>query len=214
MKLYIFVCISFIFTITNGQKKEYPSIQRGDFPEGIYMTLEDVLNKTPSSTTELYFKTALKDDSVNPEKVYFFDKTNDQKVRKPVAVSYKGEMYFQIYRKYTNKDDRGFNPNAYSRFCKVLNYGRFLYFEENMSSAWAGGLLDVINSRTKLIGGNTKGIVLDLENKEFNLLQNCDDLNDFLFEHEIPSVPCDPSQYTIGDLRKEMDKINKPYSNH
>ncbi|AZA80752.1 hypothetical protein C1637_11990 [Chryseobacterium lactis] len=212
MKLYIFICIFLIFNIAAGQKKEYPSIKKGDFPEGIYMTLQDVLNKVPSSTEEVYFKACEKCDSINlPEKTFFYFKQKDKKVKIPLAVSHKGELYFQTYRKYTNRDDRGYDPDQYSRFCKVINYGRFIYFEENMRGTWSKAFLGAVSPLTYSINGRTKGIVLDVENKEFNILQNCDDLNDFLFEHEIPSIKCDPEKFNIGDLRKEIDKINTPY---
>lgn len=42
-------------------------------------------------------------DDVNlPEKAFFYFKNNNKKVKFPLAVSLKGEMYFQTYRKYTN----------------------------------------------------------------------------------------------------------------
>jgi len=72
MKSYILFCLLFIFNIAAGQEKEYQSIKKGDFPEGIYMTLEDVLNKKPSSTEEVYFKACEKCDSLDlPEKAFF-----------------------------------------------------------------------------------------------------------------------------------------------
>ncbi|RXM40514.1 hypothetical protein BOQ62_06045 [Chryseobacterium sp. CH21] len=72
MKLYIFSFLICIFNLTAAQEKQYQSIKKGDFPEGIYMTLEDVLNKKPSSTEEVYFKTCEKCDSIAmPEKAFF-----------------------------------------------------------------------------------------------------------------------------------------------
>ncbi|MGH1519833.1 hypothetical protein [Chryseobacterium sp. JK1] len=212
MKSYVVPIFFFIFSITFGQKKEYPSIKKGDFPEGIYMTLEDVLNKKPSSTEEVYFKSSQKTDSLTlPEKALFYEKQKDKRVRLPLAVSYKGEMYFQTYRKYTNRDDKGYDPDQYSRFCKVLNYGRFLYFEENMKGLWSKAFLGALTPVASSINGRTKGIVLDLENKEFNILQDCDDLNDFLFSHEFPSIACDSDKFTIKDLRAKINEINTPY---
>jgi hypothetical protein len=212
MKFSILFCLLFIFNIATGQEKEYQSIRKGDFPEGIYMTLEDVLNKKPSSTEELYFKTCKKCDSLDlPEKAFFYFKEKNKRVRIPLAVSHKGEMYFQTYRKYTNKKDNGYDPDQYSRFCRVLNYGRFIYFEENMKGLWSKAFLGALSPLTYSINGKTKGIVLDLENKEFNILQNCDDLNDFLSAHNIPEIQCNPEAYTIGDLRAKIEEINMPY---
>ncbi|MBV8328022.1 hypothetical protein [Chryseobacterium sp.] len=212
MKLYIFAFLFLIFNGITAQKKEYLSIKKGEFPEGIYMTLEEVLQKTPSSAEDIYFKTAVKNDAATlPDKVFFYDKQDDRKIRKPLAVSYKGEMYFQTFRKYTNKEDKTYEADVYSRFCKVLSYGRFLYFEESVRSIWNKGLLSELNSLTQLISGNNKGIVLDLKNKELNIFRDCDDFNDFLFEHEIPSAQCDPDRFTLKDLRKKIDELNASY---
>lgn len=212
MKLYILTFLLCIFNLAAGQEKQYQSIKKGDFPEGIYMTLEDVLNKKPSSTEEVYFKNCEKCDSIKtPEKVFFYFKQKNKKVKIPLAVSHQGEMYFQTYRKYTNKKDNGYDPDQYSRFCRVLNYGRFIYFEENMKGLWSKSLLGAISPLTYSTNGKTKGIVLDLDNKEFNILQNCEDFNDFLSKHNLPEIQCNSEAFTIGDLRAKIEEINLPY---
>ncbi|UQB68643.1 hypothetical protein [Epilithonimonas zeae] len=212
MKSYILTLSFLLFNLVNGQEKQHLSIKKGDFPEGVYMTLEDVLNKKPTSTDEVYFKPAdQKDSSDSPEKVFFYFKEKDKRVRIPLAVSYKGELYFQTYRKYTNKKDKGYDPDQYSRFCKVTNYGRFIYFEENMRGMWSKALLGNLSPMTYLMNGNIKGIVLDLDIREFNMLRDCVDLNDFLKQHQIPEIICDSDKFTIGELRTTIDEINKPY---
>ncbi len=212
MKLNFLLIITMCFSIANGQKKEIQYLQKGDFPPGIYLTLEDVLNKKPSSTEELYFKDAVDtEDNKNSEKVFFYFKEKDKKVRVPLGVSHKGEMYFQTYRKYTNKKDKGYDPDAYSRFCKVTNYGRFIYFEEHMKGMWSKGLLANLGAAGYLINGRIKGYVLDLENKEFNMLRNCEDLNNFLTLNEIPQVNCESDKFTIENLRTIIEEINRPY---
>jgi len=212
MKIKILFYFLLISNIIIGQKPEYQFIKKGDFPEGIYMTLEDVLNKNPSSKDEVYFKTNEEyNDIVLPEKAFFYFKENNKKIKFPLAVSYKGDMYFQTYRKYTNKKDKGYDPDAYSRFCKVTNYGRFIYFEESMRGQFSKSALGAINPLTYSINGNIKGIVLDLENKEFNMLRDCEDLNNFLKEKNIPEIQCKSDKYTIAELRTKIDEINKPY---
>lgn len=212
MKIKIVFCFLLIANIIIAQKTEYQTIRKGDFPEGVYMTLEDVLNKKPSSTDEVYFETNEKYDDVNlPEKAFFYFKKNGKKIKFPLAVSHKGEMYFQTYRKYTNKKDKGYDPDAYSRFCKVTIYGRFIYFEESMRGMFSKFALGAISPVTYSINGNIKGIVLDLENREFNILRDCEDLNNFLKEKNIPEFECKSDIYTIGDLRAKIDEINKPF---
>ena len=212
MKIKIVFCFLLIANIIIAQKTEYQTIRKGDFPEGVYMTLEDVLNKKPSSTDEIYFETSEKYDDVNlPEKAFFYFKKNGKKIKFPLAISHKGEMYFQTYRKYTNKKDKGYDPDAYSRFCKVTIYGRFIYFEESMRGMFSKFALGAISPVTYSINGNIKGIVLDLENREFNILRDCEDLNNFLKEKNIPEFECKSDIYTIGDLRAKIDEINKPF---
>ena len=73
MKLKLLFCLSLISNIIFAQNTEYQSIKKGDFPDGVYMTLEDVLNKKPSSTEELYYKNAENNNSSDlPEKVFFY----------------------------------------------------------------------------------------------------------------------------------------------
>ena len=212
MKIKIVFCFLLIANIIIAQKTEYQTIRKGDFPEGVYMTLEDVLNKKPSSTDEIYFETNEKYDNENlPEKAFFYFKKNGKKIKFPLAVSHKGEMYFQTYRKYTNKKDKGYDPDAYSRFCKVNIYGRFIYFEESMRGMFSKFAFGAVSPVTYSINGNIKGIVLDLENREFNILRDCEDLNNFLKEKNIPEIECNSDKYTIGDLRAKIDEINKPF---
>lgn len=212
MKL-LFTCFSFLIcNLAIAQYKQQPRIEKGDFPAGIYMTMEDVISKKPSSTEEITLKISEEFDFIKylPEQAFFYFKANDKKVKTPLALSYKGEMYFQTYRKYTNKKDKGYDPDEYSRFCKVTSYGRFLYFEESMRGLWSKALLGNLNSATYSMAGNIKGMVLDVENKELNILRNCEDLNDFLKQHQISEIKCNSDQLTIGDLRVIIDEINKP----
>ena len=203
----ILVCSS---AIAQDQQPHY--IKKGDFPAGIYMTMDDVIRKKPSSTEEITLKISEEFDFIKylPEKAFFYFKASDKKVKTPLALSYKGEMYFQTYRKYTNKKDKGYDPDEYSRYCKVTSYGRFLYFEESMRGLWSKALLGNLNAATYSMAGNVKGMVLDFENKELNILRNCEDLNDFLKQHQISEIECISDQLTIGDLRVIIDEINKP----
>jgi len=80
-----------------------------------------------------------------------------------------------------------------------------------MRGQFSKSALGAINPLTYSINGNIKGIVLDLENKKFNMLRNCDDLNNFLKEKNIPEIQCKSGKYTIAELRTKIDEINKPY---
>ena len=213
MKVLILSCLIAICNLGNAQDKSPQLIKKGDFPEGIYMTMDDVINKKPSSTEEITLKISDKFDFIKhlPDKAFFYFKATDKKVKLPLALSYKGEMYFQTYRKYTNKKDKGYDPDEYSRYCKVTSYGRFLYFEESMRGLWSKAFLGNLSPLTYSMAGNVKGIVLDFENKELNILRDCADLNDFLKQHNILDKKCTSDEFTIGDLRTVIDEINSPY---
>lgn len=213
MKLLFLAFSIFICNLAIGQENEHQYIRKGDFPAGIYMTMQDVINKKPSSTEEITLKISENFDFIKylPEKAFFYFKANDKKVKTPLALSYKGEMYFQTYRKYTNKKDKGYDPDEYSRFCKVTSYGRFLYFEESMRGLWSKAFLGNLNPMTYSMAGNVKGMVLDVENKELNILRDCADLNDFLKQHSISEFKCNSDQFSIGELRTIIDEINRPF---
>lgn len=206
MKINIFLLFLFLSNIIFSQ--EIKVIKKGDFPEGVYMTLEDVLNMKPSSNEELYFKVNTNADSLKmPEKTFFYFKDRNKKVLYPLGVSYKGEMYFQTYKKWTNRKDRGYEPGQYSRFCKVTSYGRFVYFEEDLIGTWTRAL----RYNMKLDGGDGKarGMVIDFEKKEMNIFRDCEDVNVFLKEHNLPAIECLSKVVTIEQTRKIIGEINE-----
>lgn len=207
MKNYFVFVLILVFNFVVGQEIKY--LKKEDFPDGIYMNLEDVLNRKPSSNEEVYIKfhKSVKDTLTLPEKTFFHFKDGRNKVSYPLGVSYKGEMYFQTYRKFTNKKDKGYDPDAYSRFCKVTSYGRFLYFEEDIMGIWAKGL--AYNLTYGSVNGKTRGMVIDFEKKEINIFRDCPDVNIFLKEHNLPEFPCETKRLSIEDTRKIIEEINK-----
>lgn len=202
------VVLLFLFLSNIIFSQEIKSVKKGDFPDGVYMTLEDVLNKKPNSTEELIYKSAIPADTAKfSEKAYFYFKEKNKKVSYPLGVSFKGELYFQTYNKYTNKKDRGYDPDAYSRFCKVTSYGRFLYFEEDMMGVWARGLL--ANMAYSRGNGKTRGMVIDFEKKEINIFRDCEDVNVFLKEHNLKEFECQSKRLSIEETRQIVEEINK-----
>jgi hypothetical protein len=172
------------------------------------MTLDDVLNMKPSSNEEVYIKfhKSVLDTLNLPEKTFFHFKKERNKVLYPLGISYKGEMYFQTYRKWTNKKDRGYEPGQYSRFCKAIGYGRFVYFEEDLIGTWTRAL----RYNMMLDGGDGKarGMVIDFEKKEMNIFRDCDDINEFLKEHNLSAIECLSKVLTIEQTRKIISEIN------
>jgi hypothetical protein len=82
MKNYFVLVLIFVFNLVFSQEIKY--IKKGDFPDGIYMTLEDVLNMKPSSNEEVYFGEYAKEDTLNmPDKTFFYFKDSNKKVLYP-----------------------------------------------------------------------------------------------------------------------------------
>ena len=204
MKKCFVIILIFLFHFVNSQEIKY--VEKGDFPDGVYMSLEDVLNMKPSSNEQLYFKNNT-DSLKMPEKTFFYFKDNNKKVLYPLGVSYKGEMYFQTYRKWTNRKDRGYEPGQYSRFCKATSYGRFVYFEEDLIGIWTRAL----RYNMMLDGGDGKarGILIDFEKKEMNIFRDCEDVNVFLKEHNLKEFECQSKSLTIEETRQLIEEINK-----
>lgn len=209
MKNYLVLVLIFVFNVSTSQEIKY--LKKEDFPDGIYMTLNDVLNRKPSSNEEVYIKfhKSEKDTLTLPEKTFFRFKEGKNKVLYPLGVSYKGEMYFQTYRKFTNKKDKGYDPDAYSRFCKVTSYGRFLYFEEDIMGIWSKAWKVNLGAIGAAINSRTRGMVIDFEKKEINIFRDCPDVNIFLKEHNLAAFPCLTERLTIEDTRKLIEEINK-----
>lgn len=207
MKNYFVLTLIFVSNFIVCQEIKY--LKKGDFPDGVYITLDDVLNIKPSSTEELFYKSATPADTTKfPEKAFFYFKGKNKKVLYPLGISYNGEMYFQTYRKWTNRKDKGYDPDAYSRFCKVTSYGRFLYFEEDIMGIWAKGLM--YNLTYGSVNGKTRGMVIDFEKKEINIFRDCEDVNVFLKEHNLKEFECQSKRLSIEETRKIIEDINKP----
>ncbi|PKB15687.1 hypothetical protein [Flavobacterium sp. 5] len=204
MKKHILLALYFLFQFSYSQEIKY--VKKGDFPDGVYMTLEDVLNMKPSSNEEVYFKNNT-DSLKMPEKAFFYFKDSNKKVNYPLGVSYKGEMYFQTYRKWTNRKDRGYEPGQYSRFCRATSYGRFVYFEEDLIGTWTRAL----RYNVMLDGGDGKarGMVIDFEKKEMNIFRDCEDVNVFLKEHNIKELECLSKSFSIEETRQLIEELNK-----
>jgi len=88
---------------------------RPNYPDGIYITKGDFINKTPNSNRkvefEYLFKSKNKTNDSIPHNCYFF--YNDKKVKNVFAISYQGHLFFQIKAilKNRNKYDRAQSTN-------------------------------------------------------------------------------------------------------
>ncbi|WP_112377709.1 hypothetical protein [Flagellimonas maritima] len=117
---------------------------------------------------------------------YFFSEKTSQKIKNVFAISYNGNLYFQIKAilKNRNKDDRAQSSSLQNSFVRAIMGGEnYLYTEAELVNKWAAGT--AVNFGVAggavyqgLIKG--KGIVWDFKNKEFNIFKSCKDYNEFI----------------------------------
>lgn len=192
-----------------------------DYSEGFYVTLEDFINKkktklNPVERREIigFEKKLIHKDSI-VDHVFLTTIADGTKLTGVFGVSLNGNLYIQQknFRKYAVKGDKseeGDNPNSYHR---VLQAGKFLYLEAELANGWSKGLA---YGSGGAIGGvigasmnRLKGIVFDINKKEFNVLKDCKDFNEFLTSNQTENVECKNKKIDIITVRENISKIIK-----
>jgi len=196
MRLFLFLCLLCTLSTSYSQEKNnktsLDSLFYPNYPDGIYETKADFLNKIPSNTEainalELVSLKRIDKDSLPHNCFFFFDKSRS-KIRNVFAISYNGQLFFQIKSilKHRNKNDKAQSNSKHHSFVRVIFGGdKYFYTEAKLVNKWAAGSvanLGVSGSQmyTDMIYG--KGIVWDFENNEFNIFKSCKDYNQFIIE--------------------------------
>lgn len=220
--LIIFIS-SFVFgqekapVISNNNNKEVhrDTLYKPNYPEGIYLSKRDFINKVPSSqkSVEMIGFNKKRIDSIihNP---YFYYASTNKKVKNVFAISYKGHLYFQIKAilKNRNKTDRAQNTNFHNTFVRVIIGGEnYLYTEAELANQWAYGTAVNFGVAGGLIANDLikgKGVVWDFKNNEFNIFKSCKDYNEFI-ENKVPDEiqECERHQPNMIAVRKTIEKI-------
>lgn len=189
-----------------------------DYPEGIYKTKEDFINKKPSSTQRLRAKGLIGIDkpllTTIEDECFFYD-TQDKRLKKVFAVCYKGHLYFRIgaILANRNKTDRAQDSHFTNGFVRVRTGGEnYLYTEADLANAWAQGLAYGVGGAAGGATANSivkgKGIVWDFKNQEFNIFKNCKDYNKFIEPIYPEGVQqCDGQQPDMYLVREAMQKV-------
>lgn len=194
---------------------------KANYPDGIYYTKEDFINKTPNENPKIFAKdlTDYEDEELESieDHCYFYYKVSEKKIKKVFAISYKGYLYFQIKAVIAisnrNKNDNAQTNDLPHSFTRVIKGGdNYFYAEMDLANIWAqgtaigvGGASGYILSKEMV---NKKGIVWDFKNKEFNIFKNCKDYNRFIEKVHPESVQkCENQQPDIVAIRKTIDLI-------
>jgi len=229
MKIFLSISLLTTFFLAQGQEKDSLALEdttkiskivlkdtlyRANYPEGIYKTKEDFINKKVSSTEKVkmlgHAKRYLKDGT---HSTYFHYSENNKKVKNVFAISYKGHLYFQIkaIQKNRQKKDRAQSTNYHNMFVRIIMGGdNYLYTEANLVNKWAYGFASNgpggYYAAENLI--ELKGIVWDIKNEEFNIFKSCKDYNRFII-NKVPKdiQKCKEHQPNIFEVRKTIEKI-------
>lgn len=193
----------------------------GLYPYGVYLTKEDFLNKKVTVPTEEIIAkeiNGIEKDRIygTPDECLFFYFDSDKKIRNVFAITYKGQLYFQISAilDNRNKTDRAQTNDHPNSFVRVSKYGEnYYYLEATLANLWAqgfsygaiGGVPGAIVANSLL---NVKGIVWDVKNKEFNIFKNCEDYNDFIRDKYPAGIQqCNNHQADVLEIRKAIEQI-------
>ena len=196
-------------------------LYKANYPDGIYYTKEDFINKTPNENPKIFAKdlTDYEDEVLESieDHCYFYYKVSEKKMKKVFAVSYQGYLYFQIKAVIAisnrNKNDNAQTNDLPHSFTRVTKGGdNYFYAEMNLANIWAQGAAFGVGGASGYIMAkdmiNTKGIVWDFKNKEFNIFKNCKDYNRFIEKIHPESVQkCENQQPDITEIRKTIDII-------
>jgi hypothetical protein len=192
---------------------------KANYPDGIYYTKEDFINKKPNENPKIFAKdlTDYEDEVLESiENIcFFYFKESDKKIKRVFAVSYKGYLYFQLKAILTNKNK---NDNAQTTdfphcFTRVTKGGEnYFYTEIDLANFWAQGAAFGLGGPSGYTLAQdmitNKGIVWDFKNKEFNIFKNCKDFNRFIEKIHPESIQkFDSQQPDIIEIRKAIDII-------
>ncbi|SCZ00309.1 hypothetical protein [Flavobacterium caeni] len=194
-------------------------VYKSAYPEGVYFTKDDFIKKTPSQVqivpkSIIGFKKKVLVENVH--NCFFYNVSSDKKITKAFAVSYKGDLYFQINAilKNRHKDDDSQTNSFPHSFVRVIMGGdNFLYTEADLANSWAkaaayggvGGGVGAVLANSFIYG---KGVVWDFNNSEFNIFRNCKDFNEFIRDrYEIGIQDCKKSQPDALKIREIIEKI-------
>lgn len=219
----ILLCILFLNANAFGQSSDKIESQEdtlfvSNYPEGIYLTKEDFIKKTPSPTIEVYPVSLYGREELpkimKAHNCYFFDRSNSKKVKNAFAVSYEGGLYFQIKAilKNRNKEDRAQNSNHANSFVRtIIGGGNYLYTEAELVNKWAAGAAANFGAAGAMASQdliNGKGIVWDFKNSEFNIFKSCKDFNDFIKDKLDSAVQnCNEHQPDMLEVRRAISLV-------
>ncbi|MGA9212515.1 hypothetical protein [Kaistella sp.] len=203
---------------TASLKVEVTDPKKTSLPEGIYVTKAEFNAKQPSRNQKLikkgligFEKEMVGDDAAD---CFFYDEINDRKLKNVFAVVHHGYLYFNVQSilNNRNKTDRAQGSDFPNSFVKVTIAGEnYFYTEVVLANIWAKGLAYNMGSAGGAMASSlnqSKGVVWDIKNDEFNIFKNCEDYNDFI-KDKLPEdmLKCGNNFYDPVSVRRTVEKI-------
>lgn len=201
-----------------------------EYPDGLYKTKEDFINKKPSDVRQLIVKEIklINDTDSIVNRCYFLNKETNKRIKNIFAVSYNGNLYIsnKAILENKNKDDKSLSPaSSMNAFVLVTIWGKkYLYVEAGLVNHWQVGLSSGIAAGVGGFVGSElgeaidksypsttqfgTGVVWDIENLEFNIFRNCPDFNEFIERYQIERIDCEKEVFNLERVREIMHVIN------
>lgn len=201
-----------------------------EYPNGLYKTKEDFINKKPSEIRQLLIKKIelVNDTDTIIRRCYFLDKATNKRIKKNFAIVYNEQLYFSNWAilKNKNKEDKSLSPaSSMNAFVLVIMQSpKYLYAEADLVNHWqagisngvAGGVGGIIGSALGEAIDNSypsttplgTGLVWDIQNQEFNVFRNCPDFNDFLENYSVEKIDCKNEVFDLNRVRSAIQIIN------
>lgn len=202
--------------------KDVPKLKEtffeNDLPEGIYETIDDFYNKTPTSTEDIVGTPEGKNhyERVN-DLMSFKYKSNSKTIKKPFAIVYNNDLYFGILGidKHESKKMKGSFALVHSinRYVRV-KYKTANYYYTDMPLKTAGSVIAgsaLGGALGALIVTGTNGlknyypVILLNDEKKFYEVKNCDRFNKYFEASLNMKFNCENKEdYSIQKVRELM----------
>ncbi len=219
--LTVFFCLILQVPSTGQTEPESDNIADmiNRYPEGIYVTFEDFIEKKPSDTKRIEardpFKPKKRIRGAQIDNCFFYYRRNDKRVKDVFAISYSGQLFIQVksIRDFMEKKERKKLTDHKDSFLRVLDLGNYLYMEGFTKKG--GGLGLSIGGGPVSVGTGgpreeLKGIIFDFDRNQFDLFTDCKDFNRFLqYEHPERVFKCPKKTVPINIVRDIVFAVNK-----
>ncbi|ANI88936.1 hypothetical protein A9P82_06285 [Arachidicoccus ginsenosidimutans] len=178
-----------------------PSVS-ANYPKGIYGTIEDFENKTPSETSDFTART--NNDSI----AYRFSNAAGKNIKDAFAISDGTNLYIRMKDivKNFDKGSKGQARDGGNYYLKVYRKGAYLYTEDfftsNMSGILGGAIASAMSRRMK-------AIIYLPETHKFKLFKNLKFFKFFIEDNYpglVPQVEQEKGEFEVEVIRRVLSQ--------